>query len=514
MKKQKLCDFLKLKSVSATAKTKKRAIAKVVSKARAPKTKKVPVVNLPLTSDVTPQEHQKKVVDALNDPKTHGILVFHGLGTGKTITSILAAQKYLVDHPGSNCIVVLSASVREQFGAEIKRVVGATHPRFAIVSRERFLKMSGTGHCCSGKDVLIVDEVHNLRNPGKGKMTAAVKKCAMDSAKVILLSATPLVNSVAEIANLLTFFRLPSGATLPSTDKKFFEMYGDVAGGTKNPSELIKKIKGAVSYHMNPKDGKDFPKTGDLQLVDVQMTPAQELAHFSIMSKDIAKIRSTIEGDSKLSALTAFLQKPRIVCNYYKTPSGVVHMPKIQKMGDDITKAIRSNKRCIAYSQYIEYGITPLKKIFNSKGISYVEIVGGMSDKDKQEAVKKYNNGSVKLILISKAGGEGLDLKETDEIHVLEPHFNYAALDQVFGRGIRFQSHKNPNTVVKRFVYITNYSQPFINSKAAEIARLVPSGDDYLMWATADELLWWLISEGKRHSIEYFISNVIIPASI
>ena len=37
--------------------------------------------------------------------------------------------------------------------------------------------------------------------------------------------------------------------------------------------------------------------------------------------------------------------------------------------------------------------------------------------------------------------GEGLDLKNTRQVHITEPHWNEAKIDQVIGRSIRFGSH-------------------------------------------------------------------------
>lgn len=47
----------------------------------------------------------------------------------------------------------------------------------------------------------------------------------------------------------------------------------------------------------------------------------------------------------------------------------------------------------------------------------------------------------VKVILISKAGSEGLDFKFIRQIHVLEPWYNMNRLEQIIGRGVRSMSH-------------------------------------------------------------------------
>ena len=64
--------------------------------------------------------------------------------------------------------------------------------------------------------------------------------------------------------------------------------------------------------------------------------------------------------------------------------------------------------------------------------------VGDMS------AITNNNNSDgkfVKVVIISKAGSEGLDFKCIRQIHILEPWYNINRLDQIIGRGVRNLSH-------------------------------------------------------------------------
>lgn len=60
------------------------------------------------------------------------------------------------------------------------------------------------------------------------------------------------------------------------------------------------------------------------------------------------------------------------------------------------------------------------------------------------KAVRSNENAkgkNVRVILASSAGGEGIDLKNIRQLHILEPHYNYSLLEQVIGRAIRTDSH-------------------------------------------------------------------------
>ena len=76
----------------------------------------------------------------------------------------------------------------------------------------------------------------------------------------------------------------------------------------------------------------------------------------------------------------------------------------------------------------------------------------------------------IKILMITGAGAEGLDLKNIRQIHILEPYWNKTRTDQVIGRGVRINSHINlpiDKRVVDIFIYIA--VPPGKNQKINEI---------------------------------------------
>lgn len=51
------------------------------------------------------------------------------------------------------------------------------------------------------------------------------------------------------------------------------------------------------------------------------------------------------------------------------------------------------------------------------------------------------NGEKVKVIIVSKAGSEGLDFKNVRQVHILEPWYNMNRIEQIIGRGVRNLSH-------------------------------------------------------------------------
>lgn len=114
----------------------------------------------------------------------------------------------------------------------------------------------------------------------------------------------------------------------------------------------------------------------------------------------------------------------------------------------------------------------------------------------------RYNEGATRVLLLSAAGGEGLDLKETDEVHVMEPHWNDPVVQQVIGRAVRFRSHADTRTVVRVLRYCSVLPR--------NLEGLAPPGHrgvrNILYKMTADQVLreltvhkaQWVHSFGER----------------
>jgi hypothetical protein len=80
-----------------------------------------------------------------------------------------------------------------------------------------------------------------------------------------------------------------------------------------------------------------------------------------------------------------------------------------------------------------------------------------MDRTERDDLVKQYNANKLRTLLISSAGGEGLDLRGTRLMQILDPHWNDEKIKQVEGRGIRYRSHddlppEERNVLVQRYL--------------------------------------------------------------
>ena len=91
--------------------------------------------------------------------------------------------------------------------------------------------------------------------------------------------------------------------------------------------------------------------------------------------------------------------------------------------------------------------------------------------------VDDFNNNKFNVLVLTRAGGEGIDLKGVRSVIVLDPTWNDAGLQQIVGRAIRFNSHAHlPPAERKVDVYFMLLTKP--EGETDDVT--MPTGDKIL----------------------------------
>ena len=142
------------------------------------------------------------------------------------------------------------------------------------------------------------------------------------------------------------------------------------------------------------------------------------------------------------------------------------YSPKIKNIIDTVEN---SKGIILVYSNYLESGLIPLALALEELGmkrhgntaslfkpgyittknnLNYVIISGDKqyspNNKEDLKACTNESNSNgddVKVVLISRAGTEGLDFRNIRQVHVLEPWYNMNRINQTIGRAVRTKSH-------------------------------------------------------------------------
>ena len=108
----------------------------------------------------------------------------------------------------------------------------------------------------------------------------------------------------------------------------------------------------------------------------------------------------------------------------------------------------------------------------------------------------------IKIFMITSSGAEGINLKNTRFVHIVEPYWHMVRVDQVVGRARRICSHQDlPEDMrnVKVYLYVTVFSeQQKTDEKNIELRIRDVSRLDQKMPVTTDETLYEIASIKQR----------------
>lgn len=455
--------------------------------------------------------HQQRVIDKLK--ASGGVLAAHAVGSGKTLTSI-AAQDQL-GLPGD---AITPAPLVGNYEKELAKHLGTVPKGVRVRSYER----AGREKTVNPNALVTLDEAQRARNTGTQFSQHVLPQIARAKAR-LLLTGTPVYNQPEDIAPLINTAAgkdvLPTGEDFKARyigeekvrpellDRlRAWALSYDLSGGTRKTitrkKELADKMTGYVDVHKN--DGTHFPSRIDEEY-KVPMSKAQ-MGAYSFASGDMPwYLRAKIEAGLPLSKqessnLNAFQTALRQVSNTPRPYNAEMTeeqeweaSPKLRQMLDHVKsmRAKNPNHRGVIYSNYLDAGLNPLSRALEREGIGHNVFDGSLSEAERRRMVTEYNSGKTPWLLVSGAGSEGLDLKGTRSIQLMEPHWNNSRLNQVIGRGIRYKSHEHlpeaeRNVRVMRYLSTLN---PGLGGKLLNAVRKEParSIEEYLVNAAANK---------------------------
>jgi superfamily II DNA/RNA helicase len=395
------------------------------------------------------------------------------MGTGKTFTAINAAKRLHLP-----ILAITPASLRGNFKKELE-ATGTTGSQ--VMSYQEALKRINNPAFTdlARKSLVVMDEAHNLGGDSdRSRLTSLLP------GKKLLLTGTPIRNKPHEIAPLIN---AASPGSLPENESEFNNKFvatrevpvgfwgrlrGVKPGVIHVPTNLdtfAKAIHGKVDFHENV-DRSNFPSFSE-SIINVPMTSKQQAAYDYSIGKYPTmayKVRHGIPPSKEESKnLTAFFNGPRQISNHpgeFNTSATDDDAPKFKAAADQIQQRLNKDKnfRGVVYSNFLEAGMSPMSRELDRRGIKHTIFNGEMNDKEKKQAVEDYNKGHVPVLLISSAGSEGLDLKGTKYMALVEPHWNEEKINQVRGRAIRYKSHthlpeEERHVEVQRFHAVPTY---------------------------------------------------------
>jgi len=352
------------------------------------------------------REHQHIVknymMGKLTDFKPRGILLYHMMGTGKTLCMISAAVSI-----GKPILCLMSKSLFNNFhiGIEIynKKFKTNVTNKFTFISLDAYNFMDQIyrkiGPTLEGITV-VIDEVHELLSQiinADNKNSPRFYDLVMHSnnCNFIFGSGTPLIKDPFEIVPCVNML---SGRNILPTSYDDFnslfnpenELFSNDSQDShdiklkkinlteiKNSNILQNRLFGIISYVTN--NPKLFPRRlptiiEKIPMISKQLTAyriareteIKESEKSSKFKKDSLPTIGQKMGKTKFLSYSTYRQRSRALCNgYYDEENDLFESPKIDKLYNNIKD--RKGKG-IVYSQFKEHGIYKIANRLKAEG--------------------------------------------------------------------------------------------------------------------------------------------------
>lgn len=489
-------------------------------------------------------------------------LVFKGVGTGKSTTAIAVGENFktsIIDGTPLKKALILTKSndlIRSYIGDIVKRYghVGYGTQKtgkkllkksYEFATYQTFLNDAFDKRTDEslrkeyGGRTIIVDESHNfIDSEGDKSKLQLYKKLERfmnalngTGARKLLLTGTPMKNSVNDIASQMNLLLPPEDRFDPNIKATFFK---DSEFRQELKEQFIEKIRGRVSYLREPWVGEKR-----IEGEDVRPWTINHKIYLSEMSKEQTAIVKNIDKKKE-----AFLQNSLRACVATEPPQGSlkkddvhIYSSKLSALVNLIEDAEEKGECVYIYTDYVNDvkdgenkipgAISFFKKVMsmmkytdiskgekmNVKQKAFVSITSeGPTGNDLQNILTKFNSASNKngeycrVIIGGPKIQEGYSFYNIRQIHILNPQWHIAALTQAVARGIRQGSLDAFKSPEDKYVKIYHHVATFEGfSKIKDTLRTKDYNSELVQkWETPD-LRVSRISEEKEHEISQIV---------
>ncbi|MSQ59128.1 MAG: helicase SNF2 [Betaproteobacteria bacterium] len=390
----------------------------------------------------------------------NGILA-DDMGLGKTVQALahvlLEKQSGRLDRP---VLVISPTSVLPNWRAEAQRFAPQlrVHVSHGLDRKAAFGQFANADVVLTtypllarDKDVLlkqpfhlvILDEAQLIKN---AQTQAARIAGQLNARHRLCMTGTPLENHLGELWSLFHFLMpgfLGDEKTFRRTYRTPIEKHGDEF----RRQSLARRIRPFILRRTKEQVAAELPPKSEI-LRSVEFGGAQrdlyEAVRVSLHEKVRAEIQARGFAQSHIIVLDALLKLRQICCDprllKIDAAKKVRDSAKLQMLMEMLPELIDEGRSVLLFSQFTSM-LALIEERLKALGIRYVKLTG--DTRNREQPVKAFQNGEVKLFLISlKAGGTGLNLTAADTVIHYDPWWNPAVENQATDRAHRIGQDK------------------------------------------------------------------------
>lgn len=315
------------------------------------------------------------------------ILLYHGVGSGKTCTAINTFNELYDSNPNWNVYILLKSSLKSNWSEELdkclkkdkslqdrrKRIHFITYnsPNASDIFKRIWTKT----RIHADQSLFIIDEVHNFisnvvsniqNNTGRSLLTYDLITDEIKrnkNSRILLLSATPIINRPFEIAVL---FNLLKPDVLPNTEEDFKTWFiketpiQHLNPATKNL--LQRRIMGLVSYYIGATpDLYASQKTHEIE-INMPDATAKTYEYWEAIEDEIEKKKALFRRMNKSDQVSdMFRSYTRQCCNFVFPTIGDKISGQLRPHPGDFRESGTSRKNN-EVERFDQYGFEKIKK--------------------------------------------------------------------------------------------------------------------------------------------------------
>ncbi len=413
---------------------------------------------LPALQGVEAHWYQVETVRKVLKQYRGRVLLADEVGLGKTVEAGMVLKEYMLRGMAERVLILTPASLVGQWRDEMEAKFGidcaTTHdpllrsdparfwaqPRviasIAAARRKEQAEMLSALHY----DVVVVDEAHHLRDQSSASYQLVNR---LQKRFLLLLSATPVQNSLLELYNLLTLLQ----PGIFKTQKEFRSAYM-VPGKPREPvnreklrdlmrSVMVRNTRALAALRMPRRHASTLRATPD----------AAEAACYADLT---ALVRQAASAEHRLSLqhlLAAAGSSPAAaagaIARFAERHPGEKRWAELLKR----TQALGAGAKEAALLKLLAQNPAEKKLIFvhqrdslkhladrlRAKKMAFAMFTGDMTGPQKDAAVEAFRD-SVPILLCTESGGEGRNLQFCNTLINFDIPWNPMAIEQRIGR--------------------------------------------------------------------------------
>ncbi len=384
------------------------------------------------------------------------------MGLGKTAQTLAAVELLVRERNIGRVLVVAPSSVKYQWAGEIKKftsravqvIDGSPEERLEQYREPAFYRLVNYEQVVRDRealnawtpDVVVLDEAQRIKN-WESKTSKEVKKLA--SRYAMVLTGTPLENRLEELYSIVQFVdeRRFGPAFQFLHDHRVLDADGNLTG-YRNLDAIRGKLAPIFLRRTRAEVLTQLPERTDstvfVELADEQRGPYddQRATLARLMGKGYL-------SDLDRKRVLACLANLRMICDsLFLFDKQTRVSPKLAELAVFLPELLEDEShKVVIFSQW-ETMVQETAAVLENLDIGYALLHGGLSGKDRQAALKKFQtDADCRAFLSTDAGGTGLNLQVADTVVNLELPWNPAVLEQRIAR-VHRMGQKRPVRVV------------------------------------------------------------------